>query len=50
MPRMTNRELLEENDALRSKLESIHSQIEDVLEMEDDSDDDSESEDADVEE
>lgn len=50
MPRMTNRELLEENDALRSELESIHTQIEELLDSDDDSDDEDESEDADDDE
>jgi hypothetical protein len=36
MPRQTKRELLEENDELRSKLEDIYSQIGEVLDIEDD--------------
>jgi hypothetical protein len=45
MPRQTNRELLDENDELRTQLESIHSQIEELLDTDDDSDDESESDD-----
>lgn len=38
MPRLTKRELLEENEELRAKLEEIHSQGE-ILEIEDDDSD-----------
>jgi hypothetical protein len=38
MSRQTKRELLEENDELRSKLEEIHSQIGDALGYDEDED------------
>ena len=43
MPRQTKRELLEENDELRSKLEAIYSQIGEVLDIDDDDDSEDES-------
>lgn len=45
MSRQTKRELLEENDELRSKLEEIHSQIGDALGYDEDEDDGDELED-----
>ena len=50
MPRMTNRELLEENEVLRSKLENIYDQIGDALGFEDEEDADEESDEEDNEE